>query len=135
METKLDNFMNNITLINKDISKYEDKEKGVLYYLNTIQLIVKVEKLELSAEEYKIKKFEKTIDDLDYDIVEIDRPVPKYSITKKEEDKYVITNSKVKVREIWNVSNAIGIKMSFNNKDDALKYSEEINNQIIKFFE
>lgn len=135
METKLDNFMNNITLINKDISKYEDKEKGVLYYLNTIQLIVKVEKLELSAEEYKIKKFEKTIDDLDYNIVEIDRPVPKYSITKKEEDKYVITNSKVKVREIWNVSNAIGIKMSFNNKDDALKYSEEINNQIIKFFE
>lgn len=135
METNLTDFMLHIKLINKDISKYEDDDKGVLFYVNTIQLLTKVENLQLSAEEYKIKRFDGSIDNLEYDIIEVDRPVSKYTITKKEEDKYTITNTKVKVRNVYNVSNAIGIHKSFIDKKEALEYAEEINKNVIPYFE
>lgn len=135
METNLTKFMDHITLINKDISKYEDNEKGVVFYCNTVQLLTKVENLELSKEEYQVKKFEQAIDDLEYNIEEVERPQSKYAITKKEEDRYTIVNSKVKVRQVYNVSNAIGIHKSFINKDEALAYAEEINKKVVPFFE
>ena len=134
METNLTKFMENIKLINKDLSLYEDLNKGVLFYVNTAQLFTKVENLQLSKEEFTVKKFEGVVDELDYDIIEVDRPISKYSITKKEEDKYTITNSKVKVRNIWNVSNAIGIHKSFNNKEEALELAKEINKNIEPYF-
>lgn len=135
METDLTKFMDHITLINKDISKYEDNEKGVVFYCNTVQLLTKVENLELSKEEYQVKKFEQAIDDLEYNIEEVERPQSKYAITKKEEDRYTIVNSKVKVRQVYNVSNAIGIHKSFINKDEALAYADEINKKVVPFFE
>ena len=135
METNLTKFMEYIRIINKDISEYEDKIKGVYFMVNTAQLLVKVENLELSKEEYNVKRFENVVDELEYDIIEVDRPQSKYAITKKEEDKYTIVNSKVKVRAIWNVSNSIGIHKSFTNKEDALEYAKEINTNIIPLFE
>jgi hypothetical protein len=135
METDLTKFMDHITLINKDISKYEDDEKGVVFYCNTVQLLTKVENLELSKEEYQVKKFEQAIDDLEYNIEEVERPQSKYAITKKEEDRYTIVNSRVKVRQVYNVSNAIGIHKSFINKDEALAYADEINKKVVPFFE
>ena len=95
MEKDLIKFMGNVKPINKDLSLYEDNNKGVMFYLNTVQLLTKVEALELDKNEYTVKKFEGGIEDLEYDIIEVERPVSKYSITKKEEDKYTITNSKV----------------------------------------
>lgn len=136
MQTNLTEFMKHIRLGNKDISKYEDDDKGIMYHLNTIQLLTKVERLELSSEEFKKAKFECKIDkNLDYDIIEVDRPQSKYRITKKEEDRFTIVDSKVKVRLVWNVSNALGIYKSFTNKDDALEYAKEINKTILPFFE
>lgn len=134
MEIELTKFMNNIKIINKEISLYEDDNKGVMFYISTPQLITKVEKLELSSEEYKIKKFEKTIEDLEYDIIDVERPVSKYTITKKEEDKYTIVNNKIAVRQVWNVSNAIGNYKSFTDKDKAIEYAKEINENIIPYF-
>lgn len=136
MQTNLTEFMKHIRLGNKDISKYEDEDKGIMYHLNTIQLLTKVERLELSSEEFKKAEFECKIDkNLEYDIIEVERPQPKYNITKKKEDMYTIVNSKVKVRVVWNVSNALGIYKSFTNKDDALEYAKEINANILPFFE
>ena len=84
MQTNLTEFMKYIKLGNKDISKYEDDDKGIMYHLNTIQLLTKVERLELSSEEYKKAMFERKIDKkLKYDIIEVDRPQSKYIITKK----------------------------------------------------
>lgn len=135
METNLTDYMKNIKLINKDLSKYQDYDNGMMFYVNTIQLITKVETLKLSSEEYKIEKFKGSIDELDYDIIEIDRPTPKNTITKKDEDKYTLVNTKVKVRVIYKVSNGYGIYKCFNNKDEAFKYAEEININIIPYFE
>lgn len=135
METNLINFMKNITNINKDISVYNDNDKGILFYVNTIQLLAKVDYLELSSEEYKKAKFEKKIEDLEYNITEVERPQSKYARTKKEEDMYIIENAKVKVRQVWNVSNPIGVYKSFINKEEALKLAEEINKDIITYFQ
>lgn len=135
METNLTKFMEHIRIINKEVSEYEDTNKGVYFMVNTAQLLVKVENLELSKEEYNVKRFENVVDELEYDIIEVDRPQSKYAITKKEEDKYTLVNSKVKVRAIWNVSNGIGIHKSFTNKEEALEYAREINKNIIPLFE
>lgn len=131
----LTEFMEKITILNKDIATYRDDEKGRMFEMNTISLLPRVERLELSSDEFKKAKFEMKVEDLEYDIIEVDRPVPKNTITKKDEDIYTIVNSKVKVRLVWNVSNAIGVYKSFTNKDEAMEYAENIKKDIIKYFE
>lgn len=131
----LTEFMKKITILNKDIATYRDDEQGRMFEMNTISLLPRVERLELSSEEFKKSKFEMKLENLEYDIIEVDRPVPKNTITKKDEDMYTIVNSKVKVRLVWNVSNAIGVYKSFTKKDEAMEYAENIKKDIIKYFE
>ena len=133
MEKDLIKFNDNIEVINKDISKYQD-EKGTMFICNTISLIAKVEALELSKEELKVKVFEGSVDDLDYDIINVKRPVSKYTLTKKEEDKFTIVDNEVAVRQVYNVSNGVGIHKSFTNKEDALKLAEKINDKYLVYF-
>lgn len=127
MEKDILNFMSKVEIINKDFSRYVDKEKGIVFSLNTVQLLPRLDYLELDKTQFETHKFEGKIDkNLEYNIIDIDKPTSKYSITKKEEDKFTIINQKVAVRQIWNVVNALGIYKSFNNKDEALKVYEEI---------
>lgn len=133
MEKDLIKFNDNIEVINKDISKYQD-EKGTMFICNTIGLIAKVEALELSKEELKMKIFEGEIDDLEYEIENVKRPVSKYSLTKKEEDKFTIVDNEVAVRKVYNVSNGVKIHKSFTNKEDALKLAKEINDKYLVYF-
>lgn len=134
METKLDKFMENITIINKEISTYED-EKGNALEINTIQLMPRCVSLELDKNEYIVKKYEGVIEDLDYNIVEITRQQSKYNRTKKEEDRYTIEDAKVSVRQVWNVSNGAGAYKSFTNKEEALDFRNKIRNKVITYFE
>lgn len=131
MQDNILKFNKKTRIINKDYSIYEDEEKGIIFALNTVNCLARVDYLELSKEEYEKSKFEKKIDDLDYNIVEVDRPQSKYFITKKEEDKYTIVDSKVKVRQVWNVSNQIGIHKSFTNKEEAMELAKDINTRIL----
>ena len=131
MQDNILEFNKKTRIINKDYSIYEDEEKGIIFALNTVNCLARVDYLELSKEEYEKSKFEKKIDDLDYSIVEVDRPQSKYFITKKEEDKYTIVDSKVKVRQVWNVSNQIGIHKSFTNKEEAMELAKDINTRIL----
>lgn len=131
MEKDILNFMSKVEIINKDFSRYVDKEKGIVFSLNTVQLLPRLDYLELDKTQFEAHKFEGKIDkNLEYNIIDIDKPTSKYSITKKEEDKFTIVNQKVAVRQIWNVVNALGIYKSFNNKDEALKVYEEIYERI-----
>lgn len=133
MQTELNKFMDNVEILNKDFSKYEDK-KGNYLILNTVNLMTRVEVLELSKEEYNRKVFEQAVDKLEYKIENTKRPVSKYTITKKEEDKYTIVDSEVSVRVVYNVVNNASIHKSFINKEDALKFSKEINSKILSYF-
>lgn len=128
METNIIEFMNNIEIINKDLSKYTDNKR--MFYINTVNLLPRVDYRELSKEEYMKAKFEKQIDDLEYNIITVKRPVPKNTITKKEEDKYTIVDSDVAVRQVWNVINTAGMFKSFTNKEDAFKLANEIDEKI-----
>lgn len=132
MEMELSKFMENIEIINKEISIYKDTEKGMLFYLNTVQLLTRVEPLELDKEQYQIALFEKKIEDLEYERETIKRVVPKNTITKNDKDKYTLTNKEVIVKKVYNVANALNVKKSFVNKEEAMQYAETINKDIAK---
>ncbi len=130
---KLDEFMEKVEILGKEFSIYTDEEKGVMFPLNTVHLLTRVDMLELSKEEYQAAKFQKKIDDLDYKIENIKKAVPKNEITGKDEDKFTITEKEVAVRKIWNVSNTAGAFKSFTNKDEAMKTSKEINEKVFGY--
>lgn len=133
MEKDLCKLMKNINIFNKEFSEYEDTEKGIKFPFNTVNLLTRVDLLELTKEEYQVAKFQQKIEDLDYKIENIKRAVPKNEITKKDEDKFTITEKEVAVRKIWNVSNTLGAFKSFTNKEDALELSKEINKKIFEY--
>lgn len=126
MEKELNKFMDHITILNKDIAVYED-EKGNLFNVNTIKLLASVEVMELPKEEYKKAVFERRIDDLEYTDTTIYVPVPKNTITKRDEDKYTLVDKEMNAKVVYNVSNQIGLHKSFTNKEDALRLAKEIN--------
>ena len=130
---KLDEFMEKVEILGKEFSIYTDEEKGVSFPLNTVHLLTRVDMLELSKEEYQAAKFQKKIDDLDYKIENIKKAVPKNEITKKDEDKYTITEKEVAVRKIWNVSNTAGAFKSFIDKEEAMGYSKKINKEVLEY--
>ena len=134
MERDLCKFYENITYINKDISEYSDA-KGNRFIFNTINAIVRVDYLELTKEEYQSALFQQKIQENEYNIINIKKPVPKNEITKKDEDKFTIVEKEVAVRQIWNVSNPYGAFKSFNDKNDALKFANKINDNIKSYLD
>lgn len=132
---KLDEYMKKVSIINKDISKYRDEEKGMCYTIPTGKLFPSLEALELTKQELNKFKFEQKIDNLEYSQVEFERPVPKNEVTKREEDKFTLIDKKIKGYAVWNVSNGLNIKKSFVNKEDALKLYNEIDERVNKFYE
>jgi hypothetical protein len=133
MEKDLCKFNENVEILNKDFSKYSD-DKGNSFIFNTINQLAKVDYLELTKEEYQVAKFLQKIEDLDYNIINIKKPVPKNEITGKDEDRYTLTEKEVAVRQIWNVSNPYGAFKSFINKEDAIKLANDINNRLLEFY-
>ena len=131
MERELNKFMKNITL-DKEISVYEDEE-GNLFNVNTIKLLTSVEVLKLPKEEYVKAVFEKRIDDLDYTETTIHVPIPKNTITKKDEDKYTLVDKEMKAKIIYNVSNQIGLYKSYIDKESALEFAKDVNAEIKKY--
>lgn len=130
---KLEDFMNNVEILGKEFAIYTDNEKGVSFPLNTVHLLARVDYLELTKEEYASAKFGQKIEDLEYNITNVKKPVPKNEITGKDEDKYTITEKEVAVRQIWNVSNTAGAFKSYTNKDEAMEKVKEINNKIFEY--
>ena len=131
MEKDLCKFYDNVNYISKDLSEYKDN-KGNYFIFNTVNALVRVDYLELTKEEYTTLKFQQKVEDKEYNVINVKRPVPKNEITGKDEDKYTITEKEVAVRQIWNVSNAFGIIKSYTSKEDAYKQAIEINKEVIQ---
>lgn len=134
MEKDLIKFNDNVTLGNKEISKYED-EKGNVLIIPTAQLICNCSYMELDEKEYKIALFNKQIDKLEYETTTITRPFNKYDRTKKEEDMFTLEEQEVEVKKVWVVGNGLKVLKSYTTKDEALKYVEKTNNQIFNTLE
>lgn len=132
MEKDIVSFMKNVEIINKDFSRYIDNEKGIIFSLNTVQLLPRLDYMELDKTKYETSRFEQKIDNLEYNIIKIDKPSSKYARTKKEEDRFIIENQKVAVRQVWNVVNALGIHKSFTTKEEATKVYNELYDEVMQ---
>lgn len=125
-------YMEKVRLISKEISEYYNEEAGVRKIIPTSYLLCSVDYMELTEEELEKAKFNMAIDkNVEFKTKMVVRPRVKYEITKIEADKNKLVDSKVKVYCIWNVSNSLKLKKSFNNKEEALELYERINNPIL----
>jgi hypothetical protein len=132
----LTEYMKHITITNKDVSEYVNEENGTRYIVPTGQLLGKLDYLELTEKELEQAKYKLLVDKhIDYKTTMSTRPVLKSDITGKDKDKNTIIDSTVKVYQVWNVSNGLNIKQSFDNKEDAIKLYEEIKEKVIKYYE
>lgn len=130
----LKEFMDKVDIIDKDLSRYEDLDKGVCYFLSTTALLPRVDYLELTKEELEKAKFEQLVDKKDYKMYDCNRVIPKSKVTKDKKDAYTITNAKVKATHIWNVSNGLKVHTTFEDKEEALKLYRDICLEIKKHF-
>lgn len=135
MEIDLIKFGDKVRYLSKDFARYLDEEKGVEFIFNTINASVNVEYLELTKPEYEGAKFQKQIEDLDYEIGNVKKVVPKNEITGKDEDKFTLTEKEVSVRKIWKVSNKLGAYKCFTNKEEALELANLINWEVLRNFD
>lgn len=132
IEESLKEFMDNIRIINDKVSIYKNEEKGLEYPMSTTQLLCRVDYLELGKEELAKAKFEQKIDDKDYKMYDCKKVVPKSDITKNKEDMFTLVDKTYKGTHIYNVSNQVGIHTSLEDKEEAFKLCEEINDEILK---
>ena len=125
-------YMSNVKILSKEISEYYNEEAGVRKIIPTSYLLCGVDYMELTEEELEKAQFNMIIDkDIEYETKMVTRPRPKYEITKNEADKNKLVDSKVKVYCVWNVSNSLKLKKSFNNKEEALELYNKINQPIL----
>lgn len=138
IEENLKEFMDKVEIKNKNVALYTNKEKGCSYPLGLAHLLCRVDYLELESGTKKqagqLEKaiFEQKIDNKEYNIVEFDKKVSKYEITKNEADRYTITTKKTKGAKLYNVSNQAGIHSTFESKEEAFDLCNSINNKVIE---
>lgn len=121
-----------ITIIDENLTQYKD-EDGNYSILPTPGILVSVDYNELNKQQYEIAAFNQDIPkDFKAEIKKVKKAISKYDITHKEEDRFTLTEKEEDVRQVWFVMNQFKIKKAFNNKDEALKLAEKINEPIIK---
>lgn len=124
-------YMEKINILNKDVSEYYNKEIGVRKIVPTTYLIASVDYFELTDQELEKARFDMLVDKgVEFETKMVKRPRVKYDITKIEADKNKLVDTEVKVNCIWNVSNSLKVKKTFNNKKEALELYDRINKPI-----
>lgn len=131
MKKDLKEFMENVNIINKNLCEYLD-DKGTYAVLGTAQLLTNCEYLELDEKQLKMAYFNQEIEKLDYNKEIVKRKVLKSEITGKKEDETTIIEKDVEVSQIWVVRNQLRVSKSFTDKNSALDFAKNINNQVIE---
>lgn len=125
-------YMEHVKVLSKEISEYYNEETGVKKIIPTSYLLASVDYMELADGELEQAKFNMQIDkDVEFKTKMVKRPKLKYEITKNEADKNKLVDSQVKVHQVWNVSNSLKLKKTFNNKEEALELYNKINKPIL----
>lgn len=109
---------------------YKDEEKGIIYPLTPQHLLARIDYMELDKGGLEKAIFEQKIDKKEYKMYDCTKPTSKYQITKDKKDMYTLTDMNFKGTHIWNVSNQVGIHETFENKEDAIKLCNEINEKV-----
>ena len=132
----IEEYMNKVKVFSKELSEYFNEETGVKKIIPTSYLLCGVDYMELTETELEQARFNQLIDkDIEFETKMVTRPKIKYEITKNEADKNKLVDSKVKVYCIWNVSNSLKLKKTFNNKEEALALYDKINHFLLKSME
>ena len=132
MVKDLDVFYKSTKILDKQITIYEDEE-GNYSVLPTTALLVNVDYNEFEKKQYEVAVFNGDIPkDFKTEVKTIKKPIPKFEITKKEEDRYIITEKEVTVKPVWFIINGAKIKKAFNNKEEALKEAKKINKKVLE---
>lgn len=117
----------NVELINKKLAKYKDTD-GNLSIFPISGLICSCQYLRVDESNLNVMKFNKEVEkNMKFNKTKITTQVTKDTITGKEEDKNTIIDKEVEVYEMWRVSNGLGMKEVFNNKEEAVAYCEDTN--------
>ena len=128
----IEEYMEHINIMNKEIAEYANEYTGVRYIIPTAHLLVRIEYMELTKEELAQKEFQQEVDkNVEYKTKMVKRPKSKYEITKNKKDMYTLVDSEVMVHQAWNVINGLKVKKSFNNKEEAIELYMKINKPII----
>jgi hypothetical protein len=133
----LEEYMNKINFeIGHNLAEYTDLEKGIIYPVTLPHLMPNLDYIEATDDELKRLEFDLKIEKgMTFTKTKITRPYPKYEDTKKEEDKNIIIDKEYEVNQIWNVTNALNFVKTFNNRENAIEFYEDIKNTIISNME
>lgn len=131
MEKDLIKFMENVNILNKDFSEYKENEKGFYFVIGTAQLLCSCEYIELDEVQFKQALFNQAVENGEYNKITVKRQVPKDTVTKNPKDADIIVDKDVEVSQIWIVRNQLKLAKSFNKKEEAVKYAEEVNQKVM----
>lgn len=125
-EKDLVKFNENLKYINNELVKYED-EKGNLKLLNIGALMSQVQFLRVTETGKKMMLFNKEVSkDMKFD--------KEFAMIPQKDEKNPLKVKEVEtqVELMWKVQNNLGFSTIFNNKEEALKYAEDINKSVLE---
>lgn len=129
---ELRKFNENVKPIENKLARYEDEEGNILI-LPISGLICKCEYVKVDEANRVQMEFNKDIPkDMKLNKITVTTQVFKNTITGNKRDKNTIVDQEVEVYELWRVTNALGMKEVFDNKDEAIAYCNEINGKYLE---
>ena len=128
----LKKFNETVETLENKLARYADEEGNILI-LPISGLICKCEYLRVDENNKVQMEFNKEIPKgLELNKVTVTTQVFKNTITGNKRDRNTIVDQKVEVYELWRVTNALGMKLVFNNQEEAINYCNDINNKYIE---
>lgn len=129
---ELRKFNENVKPIENKLARYEDEEGNILI-LPISGLICKCEYVKVDEANRVQMEFNKDIPkDMKLNKITVTTQVFKNTITGNKRDKDTIVDQEVEVYELWRVTNGLGMKEIFDNKEEAVAYCNEINNKYME---
>ena len=127
----LKKFNETVETLENKLARYADEEGNILI-LPVSGLICKCEHLKIDENNKVQMEFNKEIPKgLELNKVTVTTQVFKNTITGNKRDRNTIVDQEVEVYELWRVTNGLGMKLVFNNQEEAVNYCNDINNKYI----
>lgn len=129
---ELRKFNENVKPIENKLARYEDSEGNILI-LPISGLICKCEYVKVDEANRVQMEFNKEIPKhMKLNKITVTTQVFKNTITGNKRDKNTIVDQEVEVYELWRVTNGLGMKEIFDNKEEAVTYCNEINDKYME---
>lgn len=129
---ELKKFNENVKMVVDKLAKYEDEEGNLLIF-PVSGLICKCEYVKVDEANRIQMEFNKEIPKhMKLNKITVTTQVFKNTITGNKRDKNTIVDQEVEVYELWRVTNALGMKEIFDNKEEAVTYCNEINDKYME---